>query len=236
MLEPYISIIIPAYNEELSLGYVLEDVNRVLGKTDIIYEIIVVNDGSQDDTAKIASGFEVILINNENNMGKGSSLLKGFRLAKGKFIITMDADGSHRAEDIITLLNPLIKNKNLAATIGSRFLDHRGIKSTSRMHIIGNEIIDFLIMFLTGKLISDSQCGFRVFRKSSLKKLRIHSTGFGIEGEMIIQLLKNGSNILEVPILCYPRRNGLTRMNSFRDGFNIIKTIILTAFYCYFTN
>lgn len=228
---PSVTIVIPAYNEELSLGSVIEDAKNVLRKMGLSHEIIVVNDGSHDKTPDVARRCGVALINNVKNLGKGAALINGFRRAKGDVVVTMDADGSHKAEDIPFLLHPLINGESVEATVGSRFVYDMGKRSTSSLHLIGNRIINFLILFFTRRFISDSQSGFRAYRRSALWKIALHSSGFDIESEMTIKMLKKGFRIVEVPIRCDPRRNGLTRINSFKDGFNIVKAIVKATFY-----
>jgi len=230
---PFLSVIIPAYNEGSNLRFVLNNVIDVLQKMKLYYEIIVVNDGSEDDTSEVAKKFDVRLIDNNKNQGKGSALINGIRSSRGNIIVTMDADGSHRAEDIPNIIFPLLKNDELDATIGSRFVYDIGKKSTSELHLIGNRLINFVILCMTGKFISDSQCGFRGFRKRSLEKMSIYSSGFDIEAEMLIKFMKNGYNVLEIPIVCYPRLNGTTRLRSFKDGFHIIKSIIKISIYSF---
>jgi len=226
-----ISVVIPAYNEGPNLGLVLRDTNNILQNMGFPYEIIVVNDGSQDNTADVARKHGVILINNDNNLGKGAALIKGFRRAKGNIVVTMDADGSHRAEDIPFLLSPMLNGGSVEAILGSRFVDDVGRRSTSNLHLIGNRIINALILMSTGRYISDSQSGFRAYKKNALGKIALHSTGFDIESEMTIKMLKKGFTIMEIPIRVDPRRNGFTRINSFQDGFNIVKTIIKATVY-----
>ena len=132
-----ISVIIPAYNEEPNLGLVLRDTKNILQNMGFPYEIIVVNDGSQDNTADIARKYGVILINNDKNLGKGAALINGFRRAKGNIVVTMDADGSHRAEDIPFLLSPMLNGGSLEAIVGSRFVDEKGRRSTSSFILLG---------------------------------------------------------------------------------------------------
>ena len=228
-----ISVIIPAYNEEPNLGLVLGDTKNILENMGFPYEIIVVNDGSQDNTADIARKYGVILINNDENLGKGAALINGFRRAKGNIVVTLDADGSHRAEDIPLLISPMLNGESLEAIVGSRFVDEKGRRSTSNLHLIGNRIINALILMVTGRYLSDSQSGFRAYKKNALGKIALHSSGFDIESEMTIKMLKKGFRIMEVPIRCDPRMNGLTRVNSFQDGFNIVKTIIKATLYSF---
>ena len=110
-------------------------------------------------------------------------------------------------------------------------MDEIGRRSTSALHLVGNRIINAMILMATGRYISDSQSGFRAYKKNALAKIALHSSGFDIESEMTIKMLKKGFTILEVPIRCDPRKNGLTRVNSFEDGFNIVKTIIKATMY-----
>ena len=228
-----ISVIIPAYNEEPNLGLVLEDTKHILQKMGVPHEIIVVNDGSRDDTANVARKHSVILIDYDKNLGKGAALIKGFRRARGNIVVTMDADGSHRAEDIPFLLSPMLNGGSLEAIVGSRFVDEKGRRSTSSLHLIGNRIINALILMATGRYISDSQSGFRAYKKNALGKIALHSSGFDIESEMTIKMLKKGFKFMEIPIRCDPRMNGLTRVNAFQDGFNIVKTIIKATIYSF---
>lgn len=231
MESPLLSIVIPAFNEEDNIGNILKDAHEVLEMLRFPYEIIVVDDGSHDGTAEIARKNGVILINNKQNLGKGGALKAGFVRARGSIIITMDADGSHLPMDIPNLISPILYNDNIDVAIGSRFMYHIGKKSTTQLHLIGNRIINLVILLLTGKSVSDSQSGFRAFKKHIVKKLKILASGYDIESEVLIKLLKKGYKIIEVPIWCHPRRNGFTCINPFKDGFNIIRTIIKATFY-----
>ena len=226
-----ISVIIPAFNEEPNIGFVLECTHEVLKKIGFPYEIIVVNDGSRNGTAKIAKNNYVTLINNDKNLGKGNALKAGFLRAKGDLIITMDADGSHLPQDIPTLLYPILNGNDVDVTIGSRFTYDIGKESTTKLHLIGNRIINFLILLFTGRFISDSQSGFRAFRKNTFKDIRLISSGYDIESEITIKILKKGLKIREVPIWCQPRKTGETKINSFSDGFSIVKAIIKATVY-----
>ena len=229
MERPLISVVIPAFNEEHNIGYVLNSIHEVLKKTGFLYEIIVVDDGSVDRTAEVAKEHNVILVGNETNSGKGAALKAGFIKAKGQFIVTMDADGSHQPDDIPALIVPVLRNE-VDVVVGSRFINRIGKNSTSRLHLIGNSIINIIILFLMGKNISDSQSGFRAFKRNVLNKLPVSSSHYEIESEMTIKMLKNGFKIKEIPIRCIQRRSGSTRIDSFPDGFKILKTIIKSTF------
>jgi len=228
LVEPYISVVIPAFNEERNIGVVLQGVREVLKKMNCLYEVIVVDDGSIDRTAEVARNHNVILVKNDRNQGKGDALKAGFLRARGAFVVTMDADGSHQPEDIPYLVQPLLNDVDV--TVGSRFEDEMGRNSTAKLHLIGNKIINALILFLTGRYISDSQSGFRAFRRDALRKIAISSLGYEIESEITIKILKNGFRVEEVPIECKKRRSGTTKINSFSDGFKILKSILKATF------
>lgn len=226
----HVSVVIPAFNEEDSIGFLLEGIHDVLKAMNLHHEIIVVDDGSFDRTAEIAKGHDVVLINNGRNLGKGYALRRGVLRAKGHFVVTMDADGSHEPGGVQLLLHQLLNGDDVDAVVGVRFHDDEGKRSTTRLHVLGNKIINVVILFLTGRYVSDSQSGFRGFRRDALKKLALSSSGFGIESEITIKLLRNGFRTKEVPIRCRKRVGGNTKISSFSDGFRILKVILRSVF------
>jgi glycosyltransferase involved in cell wall biosynthesis len=235
--DPLISVVIPAFNEERSLGFILQRTYKVLGKMGFPHEVIVVNDGSNDRTAKVAMENGMILINNDRNLGKGDSLKRGFERARGYFVVTLDADGEHEPEDIPSLLHPVLNGENgkgvskdVAAVIGSRFNGVMEDKAMSRLHIIGNKLFNALILLLTGGFVSDSQSGFRVYRRDVLKDLALNSSGYEIETEIVVKMLRRGFVVKEVPITHRRRFEGCSRLNTLRDGVKILLTIVKARF------
>jgi len=230
MKDLLISVVIPAFNEEGSIGFVLQGVHDVLAGMGVGYEVVVVDDGSVDRTAEVAKDYNVVMIDNGGNLGKGTALRTGFLRAKGDIIVTMDADGSHHPEDIPRIVCPMINGYDVDATIGSRFVDDVGKRSTTRLHLLGNKVINLVTLFLTGRFVSDSQSGFRAFRREALRKLALGSSGYDIESEVVVKMLRNGFRIREIPIICKQRKYGTTRINSFGDGFRILKAILKATF------
>jgi glycosyltransferase involved in cell wall biosynthesis len=229
MKEPVVSVIIPAFNEEACIGSILLETQETLAKAGLPYEIIVVNDGSHDATTKVAKDCNVIVVENGANLGKGAAIKAGILKATGELIVTMDADGSHRPDEILLLISPILKDYAEVA-LGSRFNDGNGRNTTTKLHLIGNKIINMVILLLTGKYVSDSQSGFRVYKRDALRKLSLSSSRYEIEAEMTVKTLKKGFRIIEIPISCKNRKHGYSKINNFNDGFNILKTILKATF------
>jgi len=225
-----ISVVIPAYNEEKTVGSVVQRVHRVLQDLGMPYEILVVDDGSTDGTARIASQSGAVLVSNGVNRGKGHSLCMGIEKSGGSIVVTMDADGSHQPEEIPKLLFPILRrNPRVDAVIGSRFLGELEESAMSKLHFVGNKIICLVMRILTGKWVTDSQSGFRAYRREVFDSVRIKSKGFDIETELTIKALVNGFNLVEVPITCRGRVDSVSRLNTFTDGFAVFRTIFESA-------
>ncbi|MEM2280980.1 MAG: glycosyltransferase family 2 protein [Candidatus Bathyarchaeia archaeon] len=223
---PTVSVVIPAFNEEKTIGKVVEETLQVMDCLGLPYEIIVVDDGSEDRTREKASRYKVTVLSNGRNMGKGYALRKGFHRAGGDIIVTMDADGSHRPKEIPDLINALIEGADMVA--GSRFLG-KNKNYTSKLHLFGNYLINIMIMALTGKTITDSQTGLRAMKRDFLQKIGLDSKGYEIETEITVKGLKNGFVLKEIPISCDRRKNGASRLRALYQGPKILKTILKYA-------
>jgi glycosyltransferase involved in cell wall biosynthesis len=210
---PLISVVIPAFNEENNISEILTHTEAVLESLGFPFEVIVVDDGSK---AK--------LISYSNNRGKGYALRKGLANAKGEILVTMDADGSHRPEEILKIIQPLFYGVDVV--IGSRFLKNHGGKITSRLNTLGNHMFNVLILIITKKKITDSQTGFRAFKRKTLKGMGLFSTGYEIDSELTIKTLRNGFRVHEEPVSCDQRRNGMSKLSPLKDGIAILKTIL----------
>jgi glycosyltransferase involved in cell wall biosynthesis len=221
-----ISVIIPAYNEEKTIGNVIEEIIEVMDSLGMPYEIIVVDDGSTDRTKEIASKYKATVISNGRNHGKGYALRKGFQQAQGNIIVTIDADGAHNPKEIPDLINPLFNGVDIVA--GSRFLSQEK-NHTSKLHIIGNHLINATIMVLTRKIVTDSQTGLRAFKKEFLHKISLESCGYEIETEITVKGLKNGFKFQEIPIGCNKRNHGVSKLKILSDGLKIFRIILKSA-------
>ena len=223
MQNSVISVVIPAYNEEKTIGNVIEETIQIMDAVGLPYEIIVVDDGSSDRTKEVASRYKVAVLSNGKNRGKGYALRKGFQQAQGDIIVTIDADGAHNPKEIPSLINPLFNGSDIVA--GSRFLGKEN-EPASKLHLFGNNLINTTIMVLTRKKITDSQTGLRAFKKEFLQKICLESNGYEIETEITVKGLKNGFAFQEVPISCKRRKYNVSKLKIVSDGFKILRTIL----------
>ena len=190
-----IAIGIPAFNEEKNIASIISKLN------DITDTVIVCNDGSHDLTGKIAQKMGAIVVNHEKNLGYGGAIRSIFLKAREinpDVLVTFDADGQHRIEDIETVLKPIREN-HADIVIGSRFLNTpENIPSYRKA---GIKIITKLANTSLDKDISDSQSGFRAYRNNVLKEIVPSEFGMGVSNEILIKSSKKGFKIAEVPIV-----------------------------------
>jgi dolichol-phosphate mannosyltransferase len=219
--EPLISIVIPAFNEEASIGDLLELIKSVtLGIKGYQFELIVVNDGSTDRTHDIVGSFSGIKLLTQNNKGKGSAVQYGISTAKGDFILIQDADLEYDVNDYVVLMNALsagLKNNTKVAIYGSRALvrAHGGRKSIryrlkpSQGQKIGpwlaNVLLSATVALLYGRWITDTLTGYKVYQRDFFIVNNISSMGFEADHEITAKLIKQGYKIIEVPISYSPR-------------------------------
>jgi len=227
MGSPSVSVVIPAYNEEKTIDALLFRTEKALEALNLPYELIVIDDGSIDKTRHLAKRHKVTVISNGNNQGKGYAIRRGLQGAGGELVVTMDADGSHRPEDIKCLIAPLMSGADVV--VGSRFIGNRGRDSTKKLHIFGNKLFNLLIGILTKRYITDSQTGFRAFKKKVFEEIEITCQGYDVETELTVKTLKNGYIVREEPVTFEKRKNGCSHINPLRDGIRIFKTIIVAS-------
>ena len=221
---PSVSVIIPAYNEEKTIGHVVANTLNVMDSQNLPYEIIVVDDGSTDKTGRIASQCKATLLTNQTNKGKGYSLRRGFRQAQGEIVVTMDSDGEHQPKEIPDLLESVLQGADIVC--GSRYLG-KSRHFTTRLNSVGNSFFNLAIMSLTGMPITDSQSGFRAVKRSVLNGLNLQSDGYEIETEIAMKSIINGFVFKEKPITCHRREYGPSKIKILRDGIKILRTIII---------
>ena len=179
-------------------------------------KIIVCNDGSSDLTSKIAEELGAIVINHERNLGYGAAIRSIFLKAKNSdcdILVTFDADGQHRVEDIDKVIKP-ISNGESDIVIGSRFLDESR-KEVPNYRKVGIKVITKLTNATIKKQLTDSQSGFRAYSKKVLNELDLSELGMGISTEILIKASSKNFKILEVPIKILYSGNWLPMLNVF---------------------
>ena len=186
---------IPAFNEEKNIASII---TKLMGITDTV---IVCNDGSSDLTSEIAEKMGAVVINHEKNLGYGGAIRSIFFKAKemnGDVLVTFDADGQHRVEDVKTVIEPII-NQEADLVIGSRFLDESE-KEVPQYRKVGIKVITKITNASIKKQLTDSQSGFRAYSKQVINELNPSELGMGISTEILIKASSKNFKILEVPI------------------------------------
>jgi glycosyltransferase involved in cell wall biosynthesis len=220
MINLNIVIGIPAYNEEKNIAKI------ILGIKKITTNIIVCNDGSTDLTSEIAKKLGVIVINHEKNQGYGAAIKSIFLKAKEMDIdvlVTFDADGQHRIEDISKILTP-IKERKADIVIGSRFLNEES-NEIPDYRKLGIKVITKITNTSIKEKITDSQSGFRAYNKKVLSEIVPTETGMGVSTEIIIKASNKECKITEVPIkILYP--GNTSTHNPVSHGVSVILSTI----------
>lgn len=187
-------VIIPSYNEARTIGDIVRDIKSKNLDT------IVIDDGSFDDTAKIAAREGAIVISHVRNLGKGASIKEGFGFILKSTIydtvIVMDGDGQHHPEDIDRFIEHA-KTYDNDIILGNRM---GYTKNMPRSRLITNIITSFFISLLCKQHIPDSQCGFRLLKRRVIDALRLTSSKYDTESEMLIDASRKGFKIASVPI------------------------------------
>ena len=189
-----ITIGIPAYNEEKNIALIITKLKKI---TD---SIIVCDDGSSDMTAEISKNLGATVISHKKNMGYGVAINSIFQKSKElnvDLLVTFDADGQHRVEDIQKVIEP-IKNNVADLVIGSRFLDKKSDVPNYRK--IGIKVITKITNVSIKKKLTDSQSGFRAYNKQVLSQISPSDIGMGISTEILIKSSSKGLRIMEVPV------------------------------------
>ena len=186
---------IPAFNEEKNIASII---TKLMNITDTI---IVCNDGSNDLTSEIAEKMGAVVINHKKNLGYGGAIRSIFLKAKeldGDILVTFDADGQHRIEDIENVTTPII-NQEAELVIGSRFLDDSE-KEVPQYRKVGIKLITKITNASIKEKLTDSQSGFRAYSKKVIDELNPSELGMGISTEILIKASSKNFKILEVPI------------------------------------
>ncbi|VFJ12510.1 glycosyltransferase family 2 protein [Candidatus Nitrosocosmicus franklandus] len=215
--------IIPAFNEENNITNIVNSVKK------FVNAVIVVDDGSADETYQRALSTGAKIIRNLQNRGKGFALKRGFQECvryNPDIVITIDADGQHNPEDIPHLIKP-IKDGIADVVIGSRY-NTTSLREIPLIRGVGLSMIGMLNQSLTRIKVKDTQSGFRAYNKTILNIISDYeSVGYGAEMEQLAQAEQNGLNIMEVPVtIRYKGLEKTSKQNPVTHGAHIVSTIL----------
>ena len=222
-----ISIIIPCYNEEKTISKIIKKVENfnLFNK-----EIIIIDDGSIDNTKKILSELskenkDLKIYYHESNEGKGASLKTGIKKASGDIILFQDADLEYDPEDYEKLINPFLK-ADADVVYGSRFLGGDYVRIHFFWHYVANKLLTLVTNILTNLNMTDMETGYKLFKRDVIQSINIKENFFGVEPEITVKLAKKKYIFYEVPI-SYSGR-------SYEEGKKITLKDAFIAIYCIF--
>ncbi len=216
---PKIAIIIPCFNEELTIANVINDCKKYLPQADVY----VCDNNSTDDTAKIAKESGAVVVY-ETRRGKGNAVRKMFREVDADCYVMIDGDGAHPLKFANDMCNSVLK-ENVDMVIGNRSVAYFN-KNKRPFHSLGNRIVSGFINKIFRSNIKDIMSGYRVMSRFFVKSLPVLSEGFEVETEMTIHALDKKFTIKEIPIDYNERPEGsFSKLNTFSDGFLVLKTI-----------
>ncbi len=215
----------PAYNESAVIGNVVSSAVQDFADSPYLIDLVVVDDGSKDDTANIAKQNGAVVIQHVINIGAGGATATGLSYAQQQgfdIACTMDADGQHSSEDVVEGIDQLI-SQQADLLIGSRLIDDEGM---SKIKILGNKGLSIITYLLFGTNTTDSQSGLRIFSRKAIEQLKWKTSGYEFCSEMLWRAKQEKLIIGEYPIKAiytdYSKAKGQNNWNA----INIVKSLI----------
>ena len=219
-----VSFLIPAYNEASTIGEVLDRIAAL----DLEAQTIVVDDGSTDDTARIAEEKGALVIR-QANAGKGAAIRAAIPHVEGEIAVIQDADMEYDPADVPELIEPILRG-SADVVFGSRLSGGRPQRAYMFLHLVGNRFLSLLTNVLFNTTLSDMETGYKAFRAEVLRSLELSENGFGIEPEITGKVCKRKLRIYELPISYYGRTYDEGKKITWRDGFRAIWVLLRVRF------
>jgi glycosyltransferase involved in cell wall biosynthesis len=219
-----VSFLIPAYNEAATIGQVLERIARL----DLETQVIVVDDGSTDDTAAIAEAAGVTVVR-QPNRGKGAAIRAAIPLIEGDIAVIQDADMEYDPAEVPMLIDPIVVGV-ADVVFGSRLSGGRPQRVYLFWHLVGNRFLSLLTCLLFNTTLSDMETGYKAFRAEVISSLELRENRFGIEPEITGKVCRRKLRIYELPISYYGRSYEEGKKITWRDGFRAVWVLLRVRF------
>jgi glycosyltransferase involved in cell wall biosynthesis len=215
-----VCFLVPAYNEAATIGEVLQ---RIAG-LGLDANVVVVDDGSTDDTAAIAEAAGATVVR-QPNQGKGAALRTAIAHADGDIAVIQDADMEYDPVEVPELIEPIIRG-SADVVFGSRLRGGKPQRAYLFWHLVGNRFLSLLTNVLFNTTLSDMETGYKAFRLEVLRSLDLRENGFGIEPEITGKVCRRQLRIYELPISYYGRTHDEGKKITWRDGFRAVAVLV----------
>ena len=217
-----VSVVLPAYNEAENLPNVLSRIHEILGALAWDYELIVVDDGSTDNTAQVLAGTDsqqLTVVRHEKNKGYGAALKSGFQRASKEWVFFMDSDGQFDIGEI----------ERLAVFCGAyeMIIGYRAHRRDNNIRLLNAWLFTLAVRMLFGLNVYDPDCAFKLIRRSVIERARLEADGALINTELLVRAKKFGAKIKQVPVHHYPRTKGSSTGGNIKVIARAMKEIIL---------